>query len=163
MHEIEYTYRKGELIWESAKICWKRREYILTLSLFILVFLALAVATIYDRDLWAWTVIAVNLPIAIFLSPLYWARRALNSSRASFPLKNTLRFDKHGITIVGQLTRHELPWQTFVKWREDDNYFLLYQTFLNAVIVPKRAFTQEQMADFRSCLNAIPDKTARPI
>lgn len=170
MHQIEYDYSKYRGILVFVKNHWKSKPFVICVPL-IFVFLA-GLFICMNRASYNWVhylfaVMFLFLNQVMVISFGVWSTQSLSESeRLLFANKCVLRFGKDGISMTGYIIARgkSYPlgqaWKTFVKWREKRKYFLLYVTSDDALLVPKRAFTQEQMTDFRSCLNAIPGKTA---
>jgi YcxB-like protein len=46
-----------------------------------------------------------------------------------------------------------LAWKSFIRWHEGKNEFVLYTSPATFDIVPKRAFSEEELKDFRGLLS----------
>jgi len=55
-----------------------------------------------------------------------------------------VRITPDGIAATSRYGQGQLPWDHFIKWREDDRMFLLHQTDNQVLILPKRVFAGEQ-------------------
>ena len=55
-----------------------------------------------------------------------------------------IRITSDGIAARSRYGQGQLPWDHFIKWREDDRMFLLYQTDNQVLILPKRVFIGEE-------------------
>ncbi len=75
----------------------------------------------------------------------------------------TLTFDNAGLTIKGSDWKTELVWTSFRKWSTTDEFVLLYDRNNRIpALIPKRAFSPEQLADFLERLQTVgktPPKT----
>jgi YcxB-like protein len=67
-----------------------------------------------------------------------------------------LEFNPALIVITGPNRKSELQWSWFNRFKEDKDYFQLINTSANGfLLIPKRAFSVEQLADFRKCAEII--------
>lgn len=65
----------------------------------------------------------------------------------------TVTIGNEGIRSESEVSTIETKWNSFEKFRETPNLFVIHQTKDVAGIVPKRAFaSQEEMAQFRNLI-----------
>jgi hypothetical protein len=64
----------------------------------------------------------------------------------------TLLLDTAGVHLRWTSGTTDLEWSNFARRLEDKNLFLLYTSPVFFTVVPKRAFTPEQLSEFRTIL-----------
>jgi uncharacterized membrane protein YfcA len=102
-------------------------------------------------------VLALIAPLNVY--QLY--AKSVDSDPANTEPK-TLEFKPTLIVITGSNWKSEFQWSRFKKFSEDKNYFLLFVTIGgHPLLIPKRAFTNEQLADFRKCVEVINPLTVK--
>jgi hypothetical protein len=73
----------------------------------------------------------------------------------------TFCFDDYGFSSESKLRQHRLAWASLSRARETPEAFLVYTTPLTVLIVPKRAFSESDVATLRRWL---PERiTAKPL
>jgi len=71
-------------------------------------------------------------------------------------------FAKEGLMIVNdeslrieeEFERRETKWPAFTKFQETDNLFMLFEGARNVRMFPKRAFSQQELDEFRGLLSS---------
>ncbi len=63
-----------------------------------------------------------------------------------------LNIGPEGLVTVTPVSRSETSWKTFIRWGESKTVFLLFTSPACFSIIPKRAFTPEQLIEFRAML-----------
>lgn len=94
--------------------------------------------------------IIVVQPIAIYAT--IW-KNYHSSSHLKEPLQ--MEFTKQEIKMWGESFYTELIWCKMYKVEELNNWFLIYQNSLAAVIIPKKVFDKNEEADFKKFLQKI--------
>lgn len=64
--------------------------------------------------------------------------------------------DAEKITVTGQSFSSEFPWTEVLRLVETKGLFLVYNSNTNAVMLPKRAFSEPQLSDFRALVSHLP-------
>jgi hypothetical protein len=67
----------------------------------------------------------------------------------------TLSWSESGLTVTGDSGEWKISWSDYLKWAENAEIFVLYQAPRLFNMLPKRALTPEQIADFRQCAGRI--------
>lgn len=99
--------------------------------------------------------------IGICLRLLLWyfvfvpsnARKRFSESKAFLGLI-TYSWSEQEIQFLGELSSARLPWKDMADHAENDGMLLFYPTPQVMHIVPKRAFTEAQIADVINCASA---------
>ena len=85
-----------------------------------------------------------------------WARPRLNARRrAVMPLTQaplTLDVSDDGLHFLSPLEDSQLSWRAFGGWAEGNAVFALFPSVGTTLPIPKRAFTAEQLDEFREIL-----------
>jgi hypothetical protein len=88
-----------------------------------------------------------------FLWILPWWAARLFSKRPSMQEPLTLTLDATGADWHWDSGSSVLAWKSFTRWHEGKNGFVLYTSSATFNIVPKRAFSEEELKDFRGLLS----------
>jgi|ERR1017187_2084799 hypothetical protein len=99
---------------------------------------------------------ALGLALVVIV-PLVMIRvSSLLAKKAAALGSLTLSFGDAGLTISGDDWKTELGWASFGKWSTTDEFVLLYyRKNVIPTLIPKRAFSPEQLADFLEHLQRI--------
>lgn len=90
----------------------------------------------------------------LFLAGIWYVTLRFTTSRVfkantQMLEKRRMTFDGQGLQMHGETFSADYKWEHFVKTAETDTQFLLFTSPVSAVILPKRAFSEQQMADLR--------------
>jgi hypothetical protein len=86
---------------------------------------------------------------AFWLGPHFAARRQFNTSPSSKgPID--LEVSDSGLHFRSPTTDSKMSWQNFARVLESKSMFLLFTSVQAFLVVPKRAFTAEQLNEFRA-------------
>lgn len=90
--------------------------------------------------------------IALLVSmPYFSARHQFRGSPAAHaPI--TLDVDDSGMRFRSQYSDSTMAWPTFVRWIEQKNVFACFTSPRIFMVIPKRAFSSEQLGQFRDML-----------
>lgn len=94
--------------------------------------------------------IAVVQPLGILF--MIWRTYATSGHLKS---ELELDFNKEEIKMKAEGFSLEIFWSKIYKIVESKNWFVIYQNNLSAIIIPKKAFEQEELEDFRNILRTI--------
>ena len=93
----------------------------------------------------------ITLVLILFVQPfvIYWTirRNYLSSNHLSEKLK--IEIEDLQIKIKGQSFYTELNWKNIFKVEELTNWILIYQNTFSAIIIQKRNFKEDQLAEFK--------------
>lgn len=84
--------------------------------------------------------------------PRLSARRQFHNT-PSMQAPFTVEASDSGIHFQSVHGDHRLAWSTYVGWTEEDSVFVILPQGQIGFPVPKRAFTEEQLAQFREILH----------
>jgi YcxB-like protein len=90
--------------------------------------------------------------VLLWGTPWWAARRQFTKQPAAHGAKTVL-LDSLGVHWRWNGGSSDVEWRNFIRWVESKNEFLLYSSPACFNIVPKRAFTSEQLAEMRSFLS----------
>jgi hypothetical protein len=150
MEPVKYQLSKREYVYATAFRFMRRREFVLTEITAII----LAIAFWFLKSAPAgfailFTVASVSMP----LTPFYWANRIVKTNPSFFLSEITLIPNSNGIRVVSETGSSDSPWSVFKKWTETNKFFFLQCSDLHSQIIPKRAFTSEQLTEFKKLLS----------
>jgi Ca2+/Na+ antiporter len=98
-------------------------------------------------------VILVVLFLVIRFIYVPWRVRRSYSQQRELSVPWEIVVAETGLEISNEYGHVILPWSGFIKWREDDQLFLLYESDAVYRVFPKRFFTgSEQLAEIRKKL-----------
>ena len=152
MTEIEYQRSSTELFWVWFRLVLLRKSSILCLSIILVCSIFVIVAS---RDSRA---IGEAGLVFVFVAPLGFALVVWRLIRSDHHLtaKTTLQFGETGIVIRVADVRSEIGWSAFNGWTEKSGEFLLLSRGNPfGLMIPKRAFTSDQLASFRGLLQRV--------
>ena len=100
------------------------------------------------------TIVAVLAVLVTFLLPEYSARRFVRTDKKFIGHTFRYVFNDNGINILdaeaGTTALH--AWAAILNMYETAGYFFLFLSRQNAVLIPKRCLSDEDLADFREML-----------
>jgi len=138
------------------------RNIFLIISPVIILSLIVVFIFMINKDGFQFNDILYLLPILLFVLSYIQVNNAINkaikSNEGTKDLKVILEEDKYReITSNGT---NALEYKNFYSYYENKNYFYLYVDKVNALILPKREFTQEELAIISSNFNKHMSKTS---
>jgi hypothetical protein len=89
--------------------------------------------------------------LAYFTLPAYAARKQFSGAPSLRGVRK-LSASEEGVAFASQLTEGTTAWSTYVKWLENDKVFALMSSNTAMVVIPKRAFSEQQAEEFRRLL-----------
>ena len=127
-------------------------------------FVALAVAwSVFERGFGWQTSMLLPLAFAVFAlsSPLLLkrAQKAVYRKTTSLQGPRTMSADEQGLSFEGPNFSSQLKWPFFLKFAEDDNVFVIYQSNQIFHIIPKRQLYPQQILDLREAFTRHIGKT----
>lgn len=114
------------------------------LGAFVLVSLGLTEGRAFAFMLLAWFVVC----LAFFTIRPLWIRRDFRG-HPNFSRPQTVQVDESGVSFESAIGKSETKWGAYIRSRETQNLFLLYLGARLVEAVPKRAFSIEQLDEFR--------------
>jgi len=89
--------------------------------------------------------------VLLWVQP-WWVARNQFSKQPAAQGSQTLMVDAAGIHLRWSCGSSDVEWKNFIRWSECRNDFLLHKSPASFDIVPKRAFSPEQLSEFRGLL-----------
>jgi hypothetical protein len=89
--------------------------------------------------------------VLLWYAPRWSARRQFTQQPAAQGSR-TMSLDSAGVQFTWNGGDSKLAWNNFIRWIESKNQFILYTSPVGFVMIPKRGFSPEQIAEFRSAL-----------
>jgi hypothetical protein len=103
------------------------------------------------RNLIPMYVVFILWTLLFWGSPYLSARSQFRGSRAAkAPI--TLDITDSGLQFRSQHTDSKVDWSAYVKWLEEKTIFALFPNPKIFIVIPKRAFTVDQVSEFRELL-----------
>lgn len=101
----------------------------------------------------------ITLLLIAVVQPLVIFRTIWNNYYSSNLLRETLEIetDFMEIHITGESFYMKLTWKNLYKVTELEQWFLLYQNNLSAIIIPKKSMSDKQVKQFKQLLSSIPN------
>jgi len=129
-----------------------------SMPVFIAIFLGVSLLSAVFSPISQWLSTAVPmLLISVFWAGLLWGLPWLMAGKqfVKQPLAHGSKtgiFDAAGIHWFGDSAESKLEWKHYIRVLDSKNHFLFYISPFAFNIVPKRAFTAEQIADLRELI-----------
>jgi hypothetical protein len=152
-------FRQGILSHYTGKRIFR---IVLTLAVLLVAAETLLWAVDQERqivmDLLPLSILAAVFVAYFTLCPYYSARKQFSGS-PSAKLTTNLEASDDAIHFKTEESNSSTSWRNFVKWRERKSVFVLFTSPVVSFVLPKRAFTSEQVLEFREMLKRnVPDK-----
>jgi hypothetical protein len=149
-------YRHGAIAWRSLRAY--RKWFVPGVSFLCGVALARSIQQAYERPTslnlavaGALIGVAVFWIVVVWLGPPFSARRQFSSMpTAHGPI--TIEASESGLHILSVHTESRVAWSAYVAWAEERSVFIILPQPRIYVPIPKRAFTAEQIVEFRETL-----------
>ena len=126
------------------------------------IYIALAVSIVFVGTDFLNTREVITNILAIFFSIAFYmlfvrmisAYQAKSIYKKSPTLQHevTLRVSGKGITLDKKTNNATIPWKIFSKWKEDENFYLLYTGPRQFNVIPKHALNEAQNNEFEAYL-----------
>jgi hypothetical protein len=150
MEPVKYQLTKREFVTVMTLRFWCQKEMIILIMIAIVcIITSWLVESPPHIDTICLALVFISLPI---LSMLSFNKIAKTSPDLSVSEK-TLIADNDGIKATTATTSSSVNWSVFKKWIENSNYIFLHYNNLRFAIIPKRAFTNEQLTEFKTLLS----------
>lgn len=82
-----------------------------------------------------------------------WKARRVFRQQKSLQREYSMSWNSDGIQTKSKNGEYSSNWSEFIRWKENENIFLLYISDIQFYMFPKRAFTSEtELNDFRTHL-----------
>lgn len=93
----------------------------------------------------------------LFLSEITAKMQTPNLLKTKNPFSEqvTVRMDKSVFRITGDSFNTQLPWEKIIEIIETKDFFLVKATEGTANVIPKRAFTENEITEFKILANSI--------
>jgi YcxB-like protein len=143
---------QSTLVWRNAR-GWRKWSFRVLPPLCVLLLMLSALG------LWQSPQYRTSLPLLIlgaFYVLFIWAaprlkarrRASLSTTRSA----QTLEISDRGLHFLSAVEDSQVSWSAFAGWREGNSVIALFPSAQSSLPVPKRAFTEQQLAEFREML-----------
>ena len=100
------------------------------------------------------------LPFVALVLTWFWLQHSLGKrnfkAAPEMQEPRLCSIDAEKITVTGQSFSSEFLWNEVLRLIETKGLFLAYTSNANAVILPKRAFSEQQLSAFRTLASQVP-------
>ena len=149
-------FYQGLLAWRSQR-AWQKWLLRVVSVVLVVTFLTCVLWLLLDRrrattpiDV-AGIVFSVVSAAAIWAGPRFSSRRQFkNNPTAQSPI--TMIASDAGLEVQTGHAHSKIAWSAYVAWGESDSVFVIMPQPRMYVPIPKRAFTDEQVGEFRALL-----------
>jgi hypothetical protein len=158
-------FRHGMIAWRMRSL-WRRWSYRFGLAVMppILVLNAILLVVYPKSELRQiqWLLLGAASLWLAFTSTAPWLSARIQFRRmpsAQDPM--TLAVSEGGLRMQSRHADSQIAWSAFIDWREEKSVFVVFPQPRTYVPIPKRAFTEQQQAEFRETLrsNILPLKS----
>lgn len=150
MEPVKYQLSKREFITVTElRFYGQKRISFYQLILMVLIILSYSMEGPTFLNVACFAIIFFCFPILT----VYYSNKIVKDNPELFVSETTLSADNDGIKVISSFKSSELNWPLFKKWTENRKYIFLYLGHLQALTVPKRAFTNEQLMEFKTLLS----------
>ncbi len=150
----EVDYRRGLAAWRHSS-AWRRWSYRLGVAVSGALVVGSASVLIWNPKLWQlwWPVLGLGVLclLLILFGPQQQARMQFRRMPSSQD-PTTVSITDSGMHIRSPRYDSQVAWSTYIGWAEDDSVFVLFPQPKIYVPIPKRAFTGDQVDEFRGIL-----------
>jgi hypothetical protein len=148
-------YRQGFLAWRDLRPWrrWSIRIFVVFLGLiFLISIVQLLVASGNFVNALPGFVVSVGALVVIFAGPSLTARRQFRTTPSAHdPM--TIEASDAGLRIHSVHAESQVAWSAYMAWGEYKSVFVILPQPRIYVPIPKRAFTAEQLVEFRELLD----------
>jgi hypothetical protein len=158
-------FRHGMIAWRMRSR-WRRWSYRFGLAVMppILVFSAIMLVAYPHSELrqGLWIMFGASVFWLAYIWTMPWLSARIQFRRmpsAQDPI--TLAVSDSGLHMQSRHADSQIAWTAFIGWREEKSVFVVFPQPSTYAPIPKRAFTEEQQAEFRETLrrNIVPFKS----
>ena len=149
MEPVKYQLSKRAYVFVATLNLWhqKRMVFYLLLLTALLIF-----SWSVESPTYSCVVGLVIVFICLPLSTMFHFNKIVKAN-PEFTSETTLSADSKGIKLNSAAKSSALNWSVFKKWTENSKYIFLHYDTLQPSVIPKRAFTNEQLTEFKNLLS----------
>lgn len=152
----EADYRHGFRAWQT-RTPWRCWSYRLSIAVLTVLFLFGLVLLVWNPslELRYFSLFALGIPVVGFLSMWIAPRIQARSQYRRMPSAQTpitMAVSDSGIQAQSKHGESRLNWSTYIGWAEGKSVFVLFPQPRIYIPIPKRAFNERQVAEFRDIL-----------
>jgi hypothetical protein len=150
MEPVKYQFTKREFVVVTTIRFWCQKRLVLyQLILIALIIISWSV----EAPTYSYVVCLVVVFICLPMSTVCHFNKIAKANPEQFTSETTLSADSDGIKVNSAVKSSSLNWPIFKKWTENKKYIFLYLGDFEAVTILKRAFTNEQLMEFKTFLS----------
>ncbi len=150
MEPVKYQLSKREFVIDGFLYCLRSQPY-------ILIFLISLAATLMGFLFWnlasvIFIIISASITIIIPLW-LLWVCLMTVKNYPEWFNEIFIQLDEIGITTITIAYKNTYYWNALKKWSENRKHIFIYISKQRNLFIPKRAFTNEQLMEFKTLLS----------
>ena len=149
MEPVKYQLSKHEFVLATANRFLLRKKNIIAQTVLFMMAVIWWIMEIPPVEV-AFIIILIPVFLPIFM--FFRINKIVKSNPNLFVSEITLLADNNGIKSTSSVVSSALNWSAFKKWTETKKYIFIYLADFQAMTVPKRAFTNEQLMEFKALL-----------
>ena len=150
MGPVKYQLSKREYVFIATLNLWRQKRMVFYLLLLIAL---LIISWSVEVPTYSYVVSVVIVFICLPLSTVFHFNKIVKTNPDLFTSETTLSADSEGIKLNYAAKSSALNWSVFKKWTANNKYILLHYDTLQPSVIPKRAFTNEQLTEFKNLLS----------
>lgn len=157
--ELNFQYTESDFQEFLRNYFFKRRLPVMLLTAILMIILVSMWSNGNDRALY----IAIPLGVLVITWFFVYHNLGRRSFRAMPQMQEgrNVTIDGEKVQVTGHTFSSEFKWEGVMEVVETSKQFLLYNSKVSAVILPKRAFSPEQMSAFRTLVDGLPGLTVK--
>ena len=139
----------------------KRYKYFLRQLVSVLIFMSLFYYTgLFNRGI-LFNSIAITLILLTFILSITGTKSSINKQselitsdpdNESLFTRTVLTVSENGIVLKDEMKEWKFQWKAFVKKQENNDYYFLFYSSLEAIIIPKRIFKMSEEISFKELI-----------
>jgi hypothetical protein len=154
---ITYQLTQDEYL-QAVNLHHKNGSRIIRLAIYIVL---AAIIVIVGTDFSNTREIITNIIAAFFSISFYilfvrmlsvYQAKSVYEKSAVLPYEVTLHISAKGVILDKSDNKAAIPWSTFIKWKNNENFYLLYTNPRRFNVIPTRAMSEKQKKEFDAYL-----------
>jgi hypothetical protein len=161
----EDDFRRGMIAWRMRSR-WRRWNYRLRLAIMIPILIFSAVLLVVYPHSELKQILWIGLGASVFWLTSIWTQPWLTARlqfrrMPSAQSPTTVVVSESGLHVRSLHGDSQVAWSAYIGWGEEKSVFVLFPQPRIYLPIPKRAFTEQQQAEFRETLlrNVLPFKS----
>jgi len=150
MEPVKYKLSKQEFVHIIAFRYMSTKKFII--AEIVLLILTL-ISMLMELSIFSYGLVPLVLMVCLPFFIFYQLTKSVNTNPDLFTSEKILNIENEGIKVKSANISSNINWSFFKKWTENNKYIFLYSGNSLPSIIPKRAFTIEQLTEFKTLLS----------